>query len=77
MTGGIAISSISDFGGQRDIKLVRGLESDIWLTPKSSSFGIPFFFQYYSGQGPFDVRLQIWDESQQYWGIEITEIVLE
>ncbi|MFO0947288.1 MAG: hypothetical protein U1D30_15325 [Planctomycetota bacterium] len=28
-TGGLAYSNISDFGGQRDIRLVSGLKSDV------------------------------------------------
>ncbi|MBL8797837.1 MAG: hypothetical protein JNM56_28325 [Planctomycetia bacterium] len=77
MTGGLAVSSISDFGGQRDIRFVGGLKSDVWLAPRSTSFGVPFLFHYYGAGRPFGLRIQIWDDSKQYRSIEITEVVLE
>jgi hypothetical protein len=77
MTGGLAVYSISDFGGQRDIRLVGGLKSDVWLAPKSSSFGVPFIFHYYGAGKPAGLRLQIWDESRQYRTIDINEVVVE
>jgi hypothetical protein len=76
MTGGLAVSSISDFGGQRNIRLVGGLKSDVWLAPKSSSFGVPFVFHYYGAGRPFGLRIQIWDDRKQYRSLEITEVVL-
>lgn len=76
MTGGLAFSSIDDFGGQRDIRLVGGLDSDVWLAPRSTSFGVPFLFYFYGAGGPFDLRIQMWDDSKQYQSIEITEVVL-
>ena len=77
MTGGAAVSNISDFGGQRDIRLVGGLKTDVWLAPQSTSFGVPFVFHYYGAGRPFGLRVQIWDDSKQYQSIEINEIVLE
>lgn len=77
MTGGLAVSRVSDFGGQRDIRLVAGLKSDVWLAPRSTNFGVPFLFYYYDAGGPFGLRIQIWDESRLYRSIEITEVVLE
>jgi hypothetical protein len=77
MTGGVAVSSISDFGGQRDVRLVGGLKSDVCLAPRSSSFDVPFLFHYFGATGPFGLRLQVWDDSKQYRSIEITEVVLE
>src|SRR5262245_49326144 len=77
MTGGLAVSSVSDFGGQRNIRLAEGLQSDVWLAPKSLSFGIPFIFHYYGAGKPFSLRLQIWDESKRYREVEITEVVVE
>lgn len=76
MTGGMVAFIDNDFDGQRDIKLVDGLKSDVWLEPKSSGFGIPFIFGYRSAGKPFGLRLQIWDTSNQYRTIEISEIVL-
>src|SRR5262245_17287906 len=77
MTGGLAVSNVSDFGGQRDILLAEGLESDVWLEPKPSSFGVPFVFHYYGTGKPFGLRIQIWDDSRQYRKIDVTEVVLE
>jgi len=77
MTGGAAVFNISDFGGQRDIRLVGGLKTDVWLAPQSTSFGMPFVFHYYGAGRPFGLRVQIWDDSKQYQSIEINEIVLE
>jgi hypothetical protein len=77
MTGGIAVSLISDFGGQRNILLVRGLKSDVWLAPKSTNLGIPFIFHYYRACKPFGLRLQIWDANRQYRTVEISEAVVK
>jgi hypothetical protein len=72
----VAVSRISDFGGQRDIQLVGGLKSDVWLAPKSLDFGVPFIFHYYGAAKPFGLRLQIWDASRRYQTVEINETVV-
>lgn len=77
MTGGLVVSSMRDFGGQRNIRLVQGLKSDVWLAPTSFNTGVPLIFWYSGAGGPFGLRLQIWDESWQYQAIEITEVILE
>ena len=77
MAGGLYVTSIRDFGGQRDVQLTPGLKSDLWLEPTSSTVGVPFVFQHRSARGPFGLRIQIWDDSRRYRAIEITEVVLE
>jgi hypothetical protein len=77
MTGGLAASSVSDFSGQRDIRLVDGLQADVWLAPESVRFGVPLLFHYYGAGKPFGLRLQIWDHSRRYRAVEITEVVVE
>ncbi len=75
-TGGVAVSNSHDFGGQRDVRLVDELKSDIALSPRRTSWGIPFLI-YYDGSGPpYSLRLQIWDSSNSYVSIELTEIVM-
>jgi hypothetical protein len=77
LTGGIAIDNVRDFGGQRNIRLVKGIQSDVWLAPRMSNFGIPYVFHYFGTAGPFDLRLQIWDESKEYAAIEIIHVLVE
>jgi len=77
MTLGLVVFNDRDFSGQKDIELVNGLKSDVWLVPKSSGFGIPFLFGYRGTGGPYGLRLQIWDTSLQYRTIEISEIVVK
>jgi hypothetical protein len=75
--GGIHIENVNDFGGQRNILLTHGLESDVWLSPSSSGFGVPLLFQYRRTSEPFGLRLQIWDTSKQYQSIEVAEVLVE
>src|SRR5207245_1536146 len=77
LTGGLAVSSIKDFDGQKNICLVPGLTSDVWLAPKISDVGLLFVFHYYATRGPFSLRLQIWDERREYQAIEISEVLVE
>ncbi len=77
ITGGVAVSTISDFGGQRNIQLAEGLKADAWLAPESTSFGVPFVFHYYGAEGPFGLWIQVWDENKQYRTLEVSEVVLE
>lgn len=77
LTGGVVVGSFNDFSGQRNIQLVAGLRSDVYLEPRQSKFGIPFVFHYFGTAKPFDLRLQIWDEQKQYASIEITKVVVE
>lgn len=77
MTGGLVMFIDRDFDGQRNIELVKGLKSDVWLEPKSSSFGIPFVFDYRRTGGPYGLRLQIWDRSLQYRTIEVSQVVVK
>jgi hypothetical protein len=65
------------FGGQSNIHIVEGLKSDIWVSPQSKAIGIPLFCQYDRRTAPFDIRLQIWDESQTYSSIEVSDIELQ
>jgi hypothetical protein len=75
-TGGILFFRANDFNGQRDIALVEGLKSDVWLSPQWSTFSIPLVFHRYATQGPYDLRLQIWDETRQYRRIEVDEVIV-
>jgi hypothetical protein len=75
--GGIHIENVNDFGGQRNIVLAPGLESDVWLSPSSSGFGVPLLFQYRRISEPFGLRLQIWDTSKQYQSIEVAKVLVE
>ena len=77
LTGGLVVFNVSDFGGQRNIRLATGLKSDVWLAPRLTSFGVPFVFHYHGGGKPFGLRIQIWDDSKQYEAIEVTEVVLK
>lgn len=74
-TGGIVVSQADHFGGQKDIKLTSGLDSDIWLAPNNTILSIPFVFHYNKAASPFGLRLQIWDRSKQYQSVEITEAI--
>jgi hypothetical protein len=76
LTGGLAVDNEDGFGGQRDIVLANGLQSDVWMDPRETKFDIPFIFHYYSTGKPFGLRLQIWDSSKQYLTIEITEVLV-
>ncbi len=76
LTGGLACQSRADFGGQRDIRLVGGLKSDVWLQPDVSKVSIPFLGHYYGADVPCGLRLQIWDATKTYASISITEIVV-
>lgn len=75
--GGLYIANVNDFDGQRDIVLVPGLKSDVWLSPKREYCYFPLLFHYIRINEPFGLRLQIWDTSKQYESIEITEMVVE
>ena len=77
VTGGLVVSNVDDFGGQRTILLADGLESDVSLVPVSRHLGVPFICHYYSAGKPFGLRLQIWDKSKKYRSIEITEVRIE
>jgi hypothetical protein len=77
LTGGVIVSCSADYDGQRDIRLVAGLKSDVWLWSRTSTVGLPMFLQVERTPGPFSLRLQIWDESLQYVEIEIAETLLE
>jgi hypothetical protein len=76
LTGGLACQSRSDFGGQRDIRLVGGLKSDVWLEPDLSKVSIPFVGHYYGTAVPCGLRLQIWDATKTYSSISISEVVV-
>jgi hypothetical protein len=76
LTGGLACQSRTDFGGQRDIRLVGGLKSDLWLQPDVSEVSIPFVGHYYGTDVPCGLRLQIWDATKSYASISISEIVV-
>lgn len=75
--GGIAIEHLVDFNGQRDIELAKGLKSDVWLSPKATYLGVPLLFHYSATGKPFGLRLQIWDESNQYRQLTVDEILVE
>jgi len=77
MTGGMVMFIDRDFDGQRNIELVKGLKSDVWLVPKSSSFGLPLVFGYRRTGGSYGLRLQIWDTSLQYRTIEVSQVVVK
>lgn len=77
LTGGLVVSNRHNFGGQRDIPLASGLESDIWLAPQTTRWSIPFLFHYYGESSPYSLRVQIWDTSKSYVAIEISEIELQ
>lgn len=77
LTGGIQVVSHHDFGGQQNVELHPGLKADIWLAPHSTDFSIPFVFHRLTTRVPCEIRLQIWDDSQQIRSIRIDEIVLE
>jgi hypothetical protein len=77
ITGGIAIFKSDDFQGQKDIRLADCLKSDIYLSPKSEDLEIPFLLHYYENRKPFDLRLQIWDDSKSYKAVEITEVIIK
>jgi hypothetical protein len=76
-TGGLVVSSSHDFGGQRDIRLASGLNSDVHLAPRFTFWGIPFVFYYFGAAEPYSLRLQIWDSSKTYSSIKVTRIVLK
>ena len=76
-TGGLAICIQHDFNGQSNIHLADGLDSDVWLAPRLSNWHVPLICHYYGASGPYGLRLQIWDSSEKYSSIEITEIILE
>jgi hypothetical protein len=77
LTGGVAVEKVNNFGGQRNIVLVHGLDSDICLSSTSLELHIPFLFHYYSECKPFDLSLQIWDTKKQYQRIVVNEILVE
>jgi hypothetical protein len=76
LTGGVAIMNSRDFSGQRNVRIVDGVESDLWLAPSRSEWGIPLVCHYYGTSGPFGLRIQIWDESRSYTSIQIDEILV-
>jgi hypothetical protein len=76
-TGGLVVSSSHDFGGQRDIRLASGLNSDVYFAPRFTIWGIPFVFYYFGVSEPYSLRLQIWDSSKTYSLIKVTYIVLK
>ncbi len=76
LTGGISLSSSRDFGGQRDVTLVEGLRSDLWLHPEYSDWHIPLVFHYYGYFGPYGLRIQIWDPSKTFTALEVDGITV-
>jgi len=76
LSGGLAVSRVRDFGGQAALRLADGLQAYVWLAPRSTSFGVPFVFHYYSAGRPFGLHIHLWDDRRQYRTIAITEVVL-
>lgn len=76
LTGGVAISHRRDFSGQRNVRIVDGVESDLWLAPSQSKWSIPLVCHYFGTSGPFGLRIQIWDKSRSYTSIAIDEILV-
>ena len=77
LTGGLTFERIEDFGAQRDIRLVAGLQSDIALMGRTTEFSYPLFFHYYREEIPFSIFLQIWDDEKKYVAIEVSRIHLQ
>jgi len=77
LTGGIVIYNWEDFGGQRDIIFVEGLQSDIWICSNLTGGGIPFVGFYHYTKLPYSLRIQIWDKSQEYSKIIISHISVQ
>jgi len=77
LTGGLTYERIENFGGQRNIRLVSGLKSDIALDGKMTNFSIPLVFHYLREEKPFGIFLQIWDDEKKYGAIEIAEVLID
>jgi hypothetical protein len=73
LAGGLWYYSVDGFGGQRNVLLAPGLESDVALLGESTNVMVPFVFVYTTEKKPYGLRIQIWDESQQYRKIRIAE----
>ena len=74
LTGGIVFYNVKGFGGQRNITLVEGLQSDIWINSNLRGGGIPFIGFYHYTKLPYSLLIQIWDESQEYSKMVISHI---
>ena len=76
-TGGMSVICSREFGSQISVQMADGLAYDAWLTPKTVKVSIPFLLHCDVDRAPYRLSLQIWDESNQYQSIEISEVLLE
>ena len=76
-TGGLVFEFRKDFGGQGNVEFVKGLDSNLCLSPKSSYAGIPFLGFYYLSNLPCSLRIQISDKEKKYKTFELDSVVIE
>ncbi len=74
--GGWRVVNIRGFGAQRDIVLVEGLKSDIWLAPTKSYIGLPLLVHFTTLAEPYSIRLQVWDKQSRYRTITVDTVVV-
>ncbi len=73
-TGGIFVYNYKHFGYQRNIVLVEGLKSDLWIGQNVSGNGFIFMGFYHYSRLPRSLGVQIWDDKKQYSNIMIETI---
>lgn len=76
LTGGIVLNRSRSFSGQQKVSFVKGLDSDLWLSPKFFTVGIPLLGFYTSSNSPYSLRIQIWDKSKKYTEIKISSVLI-
>jgi hypothetical protein len=77
LTAGAVIYTYNGFGGQRDIVLSEGLESDLWVDSSVKRTGAMFIGHYFRTKKlPRALRLQIWDTKIEYSSITVNKITV-
>ena len=77
LTGGPFIAHLDHFNGQRNIILVPGLKSDIFINTNLKMGGFPFVGGYMRDVPPYGVRIQVWDKSKKFIRLNIDSMVLK
>jgi len=77
LTAGVVVYNYRVFSGPDDIKLVEGLESDIYINPGYIERGIMFVGHYFDNKdAPYPLRVQIWDKEKKYFSITVNKITV-
>jgi hypothetical protein len=63
ITGGIVVLEEKNFGGQKNVYF-NDLQGDLFVSPTTDRIILPPFYVRYKEHGPFDLRIQLWDNEK-------------